>query len=66
MANIVRWFWGRVPSIDTTCWLGEDFGEGNFFARGVFWGEVVEVCPDEAAVKRCCYVIWMAFYFVVS
>jgi hypothetical protein len=50
MADIMRGLWWCVSGVFATCWLGEDFREGDFFAGCVFWGEVVEVGADEAAV----------------
>jgi hypothetical protein len=66
MAYVVRRFWGCFACVYAACWSREDFGEGYFFAGGVFRGEVVEVGADETAVQSCCYVVWMAFYFLVS
>jgi hypothetical protein len=43
-------FGGRFAGVETTGGSGQHFAKGDFFAGCVFWGKVVEVGSDEAAV----------------
>jgi hypothetical protein len=50
MSNIVRWFWWCLSCVHSAGGLNEYFGERDFFAGGVFGGEVIQVGADETAV----------------
>ncbi len=60
MSNAMGRLGRLLSSIDTSCWCGQDLGDGDFSSGDVLWRQWLQIGSNEASKQRSTNIIRMS------